>query len=87
MSGQMFFISIFASIKSLQFYFFQKLPNCLFILFSLLKCHPSDLPLRSPVQSEFLNPRQAIHIFSIPNAQNLLSLNFSFWQKRNLGEV
>lgn len=63
MNEQMFCTVVLASIKPLQFSFFQKLSNCLFILLFLLKCHPSDLLLRSPLQSEFLNPRQAVFVF------------------------
>lgn len=60
MNEQTFCTEVLASIKPLQF---QKLSNCLFILLFLLKCHPSDLLLRSPLQSEFLNPHQAVFIF------------------------
>ena len=63
MNGQMFCTVVLASIKPLQFSFFQKLSNCLFILLFLLKCHPSDLLLRSPLQPEFLNPHQAVFVF------------------------
>ena len=82
----MFFIAVLASIKPLQFSFFQKLPNCLFILLFLLKCHPSDLPLRSPLWSEFLNPRQAVRIF--PSLTHRVSLAELFILAEGpLGEV
>lgn len=56
------FISGLATSRSLRFHFVQKLSNSLFILLSFLQCHSSDLPLRSPLQFEFLNPCQAINI-------------------------
>lgn len=76
MNEQTSFISGLATSRSLQFHFVQKLSNGLFILLSFLQCHSSDLPLRSPLQFEFLNPCQANHI--LPSLNTELSLSELF---------